>query len=100
MLELQDLTSGLRAYNHAAISVLACDETSLLDYQDIGVLLYLKRRGLRIAEAPVIMNPRLAGHSRVFSSWWTVGRYLALTMVLSLSKWKRVPGKTACGDPP
>jgi glycosyltransferase involved in cell wall biosynthesis len=100
MLDLQDLTSGLRAYNHSAISVLACDETSLLDYQDIGVLLHLKRQGLRIAEAPVIMNPRLAGHSRVFSSWWTVGRYLALTAVLSLSKRKRVAAKSACGDKP
>jgi glycosyltransferase involved in cell wall biosynthesis len=98
MLDLQDLTSGLRAYNHSAISVLACDETSLLDYQDIGVLLHLKTQGLRIAEAPVIMNPRLAGHSRVFSSWWTVGRYLALTMVLSLSKRKRVAAKNACAD--
>jgi glycosyltransferase involved in cell wall biosynthesis len=100
MLDLQDLTSGLRAYNHAAISVLACDETSLLDYQDIGVLLHLKRQGIRISEAPVIMNPRLAGHSRVFSSWWKVGRYLALTAVLSLSKRKRVPGKRTRGDPP
>jgi glycosyltransferase involved in cell wall biosynthesis len=100
MLDLQDLTSGLRAYNHAAISVLACDETSLLDYQDIGVLLQLKRQGIRISEAPVIMNPRLAGHSRVFSSWWTVGRYLALTAVLSLSKRKRGPEKRTCGAPP
>jgi hypothetical protein len=98
MLELQDLTSGLRAYNHAAISVLACDETSLLDYQDIGVLLYLKKQGIRIMEAPVIMNPRLSGHSRVFSSWWTVGRYLALTAVLSLSKRKRETAKSTCGD--
>jgi glycosyltransferase involved in cell wall biosynthesis len=97
-LDLQDLTSGLRAYNRAAISVLACDETSLLDYQDIGVLLHLKRQRLRIMEAPVIMNPRLSGHSRVFSSWWTVGRYLALTMVLSLSKQKRMPTRSACGD--
>jgi hypothetical protein len=99
MLDLQDLTSGLRAYNHAAISVLACDETSLLDYQDIGVLLHLKRQGLRISEAPVIMKPRLAGHSRVFSSWWTVGRYLALTMVLSLSKRKKTAVRNACEDP-
>jgi len=98
MLDLQDLTSGLRAYNRAAISVLACDETSLLDYQDIGVLLYLKRQGIRITEAPVIMNPRLSGHSRVFSSWWTVGRYLALTAILSLSKRKRMTARGTCGD--
>jgi glycosyltransferase involved in cell wall biosynthesis len=98
MLNLQDLTSGLRAYNRSAISVLACDETSLLDYQDIGVLLHLKKQGIRITEAPVTMNPRLSGHSRVFSSWWTVGRYLALTGVLSLSKRKRVAAKCECGD--
>jgi glycosyltransferase involved in cell wall biosynthesis len=100
MLDLEDLTSGLRAYNHTAISVLACDETSLLDYQDIGVLLHLRRQGIRITEAPVIMNPRLTGHSRVFSSWWTVGRYMALTAILSLSKRKRMNPKSACGDKP
>jgi glycosyltransferase involved in cell wall biosynthesis len=98
MLDLEDLTSGLRAYNHAAISVLACDETSLLDYQDIGVLLHLKKKGIRITEAPVIMNARLAGHSRVFSSWWTVGRYLTLTAILSLSKRKRMKAKDTCRD--
>jgi hypothetical protein len=58
----------------------------------------LKKQGIRITEAPVIMNPRLSGHSRVFSSWWTVGRYLALTAVLSVSKRKRMSVKSVCED--
>jgi hypothetical protein len=57
-IRLEDITSGFRAYNHAAITVLASREASLLDYQDVGVLLILFRKGLRIAEAPVSMQPR------------------------------------------
>ena len=91
MLGLQDLTSGLRAYNRTAIKALVSERTSLLDYQDIGVLLHLRKKGCRILEVPVVMNLRQAGRSRVFASWWNVWRYLLNTMVLSLSKSPRVP---------
>jgi hypothetical protein len=59
----------------------------LLDYQDIGVLLFLQHAKLRIAEIPVAMNPRKYGASRVFSSWWTVARYMAETSLLCLARW-------------
>jgi glycosyltransferase involved in cell wall biosynthesis len=85
-LEVQDLTSGFRAYNAAAISMLMTADTALLDYQDIGVLLVLSKAGFRILEVPVRMRPRSSGHSRVFSSWWDVFRYLVITLVLCLSK--------------
>ena len=87
-LGVNDLTSGLRAYNRAGISALMSSETTLFDYQDIGVLLYLKKTGLRIAEAPVSMCSRISGHSRVFSSWWAVLQYLLVSGVLCLSKIK------------
>ncbi len=86
-LDILDLTSGFRAYNAAAITALMTADTALLDYQDIGVLLALTRAGMRIAEVPVPMCPRANGHSRVFSTWWDVLRYLVITGVLCLSKW-------------
>lgn len=85
-LKIHDLTSGFRAYNRSAIAALVSEDTVLLDYQDIGVLLYLRQRGLRIAEAPVTMCQRVAGHSKVFATWWTVFKYLIHTGVLCLSR--------------
>lgn len=83
----EDLTSGFRYYNERACRILAADEATLLDYQDIGVLLLLARARLQIAEVPVAMNPRRSGASRVFSSWWTVARYMTETSLLCLARW-------------
>lgn len=85
-LNVRDLTSGFRAYNAAAMAAVMTADTALLDYQDIGVLLALDKAGFRILEVPVRMCPRSSGHSRVFSSWWDVLRYLVVTLVLCLSK--------------
>ena len=85
-LRLEDITSGFRAYNHAAMTVLASGEASLLDYQDVGVLLILRHKGLRIVEVPVSMQPRALGPSRVFRSWWVVGKYMLQTSLLSLAR--------------
>lgn len=88
----EDLTSGFRYYNLKASRLLASTEATLLDYQDVGVLLLLHKAGLRVREIPVAMNPRQVGASRIFSSWWTVGRYMAETSVLCLARWKIRPG--------
>ena len=85
-LKLEDITSGFRAYNQAAINVLAAPEATLLDYQDVGVLLILRRKGLRTVEVPVPMQPRAQGASRVFRSWWVVGQYMLQTSVLCLAR--------------
>lgn len=85
-LKVQDLTSGFRAYNADAMAAVMTSETALLDYQDIGVLLALDKAGFRILEVSVRMCPRSSGHSRVFSSWWDVFRYLVITLILCLSK--------------
>lgn len=85
-LKLEDITSGFRAYNHTAMTVLAAPEASLLDYQDVGVLLILRRKGLRTVEVPVSMQPRAQGASRVFRSWWIVGKYMLQTSVLCLAR--------------
>ena len=83
---IRDLTSGFRAYSSKALAFLCADHHVLLDYQDLGVLLALYRAGFRIKEIPVEMKDRLVGHSRVFSSWWDVFRYLIHTGFLGLAK--------------
>ncbi len=86
MLEINDITSGLRAYNHDAICSLMSSRTTLLDYQDIGVLIYLQKKKFTILEIPVKMRQRTYGHSKIFSSWFAVFKYLVLTGILCLSK--------------
>ena len=88
-LRLRDFTSGLRLYDAEAIRRLAAPEASLLDYQDVGVLMLLAKQGLRIVETPTPMNPREIGHSRVFASWAVVARYMFNTTILCISRMDR-----------
>ncbi|MEO6104725.1 MAG: glycosyltransferase family 2 protein [Pseudoxanthomonas sp.] len=85
-LDLHDLTSGLRLYDAEAVRTLSGPQASLLDYQDIGVLMLLTRRGLHIVEQTVPMQERTVGHSRVFASWFVVMRYMVNTTVLCLAQ--------------
>ena len=85
--ELQDLTSGFRFYNRRAMATLSSAEATLLDYQDIGSLLMLRKSGLSVQEVPVAMSLRKAGKSRIFRSWLTVVRYMAVTTLLCMSRW-------------
>ena len=85
-LKLQDLTSGLRLYDRRAMDVLAGPEASLLDFQDIGVLMLLARNGLPVEETPVAMRERRIGHSRVFASWLVVARYMMHTTILCIAQ--------------
>jgi glycosyltransferase involved in cell wall biosynthesis len=84
---LDDLTSGFRYYGARACRLLCLEDATLLDYQDIGVLLLLRHAGLKISEIPVAMNPRRSGASRVFFSWGTVARYMLETSLLCLARW-------------
>lgn len=94
-IQLEDFTSGLRAYNRPAITLLASKAATLLDYQDMGVLILLHKAGLQIQETPIFMHPRINGHSRIFNSWWAVARYMLHTGVLCLAKFKPYR-KTKC----
>ena len=85
-LTYEDLTSGLRVYNHEAMKVLASKKATILDYQDLGVLILLGKSGFRILEVPVVMQQRVTGKSKVFDSWFTVFRYMVQTIILCLSK--------------
>ncbi|MBL0164286.1 MAG: glycosyltransferase family 2 protein [Xanthomonadales bacterium] len=85
-LQLRDFTSGLRLYDAKAVEILAAPEASLLDYQDVGVLMLLAGKGMTIVETPTTMQPRQEGHSRVFASWAVVARYMFHTTILCISR--------------
>lgn len=87
-LSLEDVTSGFRVYNRRAIRELASWRATLLDYQDIGVLLLLQSRDLRIVDVEVTMQPRRNGGSRLFHSWVIVAFYMCQTLLLGLTKRK------------
>lgn len=84
-IKIRDLTSGFRLYDQKAMKILASKDASLLDYQDVGVLLLLLRSGLKIDEVPVKMLDRTDGKSRVFSSWLVVMKYMIQTTTLCLA---------------
>ncbi len=85
-LSLEDITSGFRVYNGKAIEVLASKPATLLEYQDVGVLILLQSRGMRIKDVEVTMLPRSSGISRIFHSWTSVIYYLFYTLLLSITK--------------
>ncbi len=85
-LPFDDLTSGFRVYDRTAADLLASPECTLLEYQDIGVLLHLRHYRLRIAEVGVRMRPRRTGRSRVFNSWLVVFYYLLYSSLIGVSR--------------
>ncbi|MFT6955204.1 MAG: glycosyltransferase involved in cell wall biosynthesis [Halieaceae bacterium] len=88
-LTLEDITSGFRVYNVRAIRELASWRATLLDYQDIGVLLLLQSRGLKIVDVEVPMQSRRNGKSHIFDSWLAVAYYMCHALLLGLSKRRR-----------
>ncbi len=88
-LAIEDITSGFRAYSPRAVAVLAGDSATLLDYQDVGVLLLMRRFGLGMVEVPVDMHPRCNGISRLFHSWLAVLRYMVATTVICIAGLER-----------
>lgn len=83
-LPVRDLTSGLRLYSYAALTALASPQGTLVDYQDVGVLLLLRDLGMKVEECSVSMCTREYGHSRVFRNWFVVFEYMMLTMFLAV----------------
>lgn len=83
---IRDLTSGYRIYDHTAMRLVASEDATLLEYQDVGVLLLLLRHGLTVAEVEVTMAARAEGKSRIFKSWLKVFYYMASSTLLCTSK--------------
>jgi len=89
-LNLQDLTSGFRAYDRRSFAMLAAPGATLLDYQDIGVLLMLQGMGMRVSEIDTFMPARSVGKSRIFNTWASVAVYLGQSLILSLCRRNKI----------
>ncbi|HKL50471.1 MAG TPA: glycosyltransferase family 2 protein [Wenzhouxiangellaceae bacterium] len=85
-LQIDDLTSGFRMYDRAALDLLVSHRHSLLEYQDIGVLLCLRAHDLSFREVAVPMRRRLHGISRIFNSWPMVAYYLIYSTLIGGSR--------------
>ena len=85
-INLGDFTSGFRAYDRLAMREAASWKATLLEYQDIGVLMLFQRHSLVITDVIVTMSERVSGHSRIFGDWGAVIYYMAYTLILGLSK--------------
>jgi len=83
---VSDLTSGLRLYSRPAMRVLASHQATMFEYQDVGVLLMLKKLNMKCSEVNVVMKQREDGISRIFYSWFAVVKYLLYTFILSITK--------------
>ena len=84
--DVNDITSGFRAYDRLALRRVASWKATLLDYQDIGVILLLHRTGMVIRDIGVTMAQRVHGKSRVFHNWGIVAYYMAHTLLLGFCK--------------
>lgn len=91
-LDVRDLTSGMRVYGPRALEAVTRPQATLLDHQDLGVLLLCRRSGLRMIEVDAPMRPRANGKSHVFSSWFKVIAYMMQTTAICLAgvlPWRR-----------
>lgn len=79
-----DLTSGYRIYGRSAIPFILSRKATLCEYQDIGILMLLKRNGFSLREVEINMCPRQNGASRIFSNWGLVIIYLLKTIIISI----------------
>ena len=90
---LRDFVSGFRLYNRQALEVASSTEATMLDYQDIGTLLLMRRQGLRIAEVALPLHTAKVNRSKIFRSWGNAVRYVAVSSLLSIAH-----GKTRSGS--
>lgn len=84
-LDIEDLTSGFRVYDRAAMRHLVGGNATQFAYQDVGVLMLLKNAGMRLAEVSVPMSERRSGISRIYHSWLAVFGYMSQTLLLCVA---------------
>lgn len=85
-LDIRDLTSGFRIYDRKAMDLLTRPHQTLLEYQDVGVLLCLHAHGMQVREIEVPMCERRHGISRIFRSWPLVAYYLIYSTLIGTSR--------------
>jgi hypothetical protein len=86
--EIQDLTSGFRAYSRRAFQRFAQVDEANMEYQDLGVLLLAQKWGLKCSEVHTRMGERLAGQSKVFPGLRFILHYFLTTLVSMATKWR------------
>ena len=84
-LRLRNFATGYHCYSRAAMEVATSVEATLLDHQDVGTLLLMRRRGLRLSEVPLELHTPKADHSHIFRSWGRAMRYMAAATVAGLA---------------
>ncbi len=82
---LQDFVSGFRVYRRKAIAVAVSTEATLLDYQDVGTYLLMRKNGLQIKEVPLQMLTAKEDNSSIFRSWGKAIRYFAVSTLMALA---------------
>ncbi len=92
-LGLRDFVSGFRCYNHGAMQIAASTEATLLDHQDIGTLLLMKREGKCIVELPLAMLTPKTDRSKIFRSWAYAVRYMITSTLLIVAHGRRANRK-------
>ena len=85
-LKVSDITSGLRVYSGKALRAAVSRQASMLEYQDVGVLLLMSHLDIDIREIDVPMRERIGDKSRIFSSWGKVIYYMITTLLLCSAK--------------
>lgn len=85
-LPVSDLTSGFRCYSAKAMRALASRQATMLEYQDVGILLMIRNLKMQVSEVQVTMQERQNGISRIFHSWLAVFAYITYTFILSVTK--------------
>ena len=85
-IRISDATSGFWAFGARAIALLADEHPP--GYPEPELLLLLARSGIRVAEVPVRMNPRLAGRSSLSAG--RLGLACAVTaLALVVTPWRQ-----------
>lgn len=84
-LAIRDFASGLRFYNRLAMETVTSADATLLDYQDVGTLILLKRRGQRIGEVVLDAHTNRTNRSQIFRSWIIAVRYVTTTTLLGIA---------------
>jgi glycosyltransferase involved in cell wall biosynthesis len=83
-LNVNDITSGFRAYSRQAMARLISPSFPSLEFQDLGVLFMANEMGLKAIETPVRMSARLDEKSRVFPGLSSIIRYFLITLTFIL----------------
>ena len=80
-----DFVSGFRVYKSPAIAVAISTEATLLDYQDVGTFLLMRRYALNIQEVELKLKTSKLDQSGIFRSWSKALRYFVTSTLLCLA---------------